>query len=53
MRYVAQLCSANQSSYEFSASNIREHGKVSYQKPWLKSIVNAVHLRSAVYIAMY
>ena len=33
--------------------NVIGHGKVPYQKPWLKFMAQAVHLHSTAYISMY
>ena len=33
--------------------NVIGHGKVPYQKPWLKFMAQTVHLHSTAYIAMY
>ena len=35
---------------EAALSNVIGHGKVPYQKPQLKSMVHAVHPRSAAYV---
>ena len=48
--WARDLCHSTalvEAAKNLAPSNIKGHGKVPYQKPWLKSMVNGVHLRIA------